>query len=880
MASFSRRHGREVALQALYGTEVGKRQPDELLTELLAREDTSEGRAFVRDLVFGTLENEGESDALIGPLLEGWTLDRLPTIDRIILRMSAFELRHRKETDPAVVINEAVELAKKFSTEDSGRYVNGVLAGPRTGMRRRSAKRGPGIGRVVGRVFKTLAVLLLFAVLLFVGVVAGIVASYSRNLPDINRMADYQPSRSTRVFSRNGIALANLYRENRVWLPIDRIPVRVRNAFIATEDAHFYQHHGIDFGGIARAAIADYRHQHLQGASTITQQLARKLFLTNEVSAARKIQEALLAMEIERYYTKDEILERYLNIMFFGAGAYGIEAAAHTYFGTDVNGLKLGQSAMLAGLLAAPSDYSPYVNMDHAKQRQRHVLERMVDAGFITRAQAEQAERAPLGLLKERPQGLQSYRYPYFTTYVTHLLEQQFGTQATFEGGLQVYTTLDPTMQDIAQDAVTWGIDRAKAEGIGAHQGALVAIKPSTGEILAMVGGATPFSLKNQFNRAWQAHRQPGSSFKAYVYTAEIDAGHPPTTIVEDTPVSYPMGDGTRWAPMDDDNRFLGAITLRYALAQSRNVVAVKLAQDIGIDRVVEYAHRMGVTAPLDPTLSLALGSSGVSPLDQAAGFATLANQGVHIPPSPIRLVRDSIGTPVLDNTFPQQNEVVSAGVAYVMTSMLESVIKEGTGYPNAEIGRPAAGKTGTTSSFRDAWFVGYTPDLVAAVWIGNDDYSRMNESYGGNIPARIWARFMKKALEKVKPRDFVLPVGEVHKVRLCGTGKDEVFLAGTEPQHTCGTPDDEPDPSTTTRRRHRLRAYDPAPLGPAVPLAAARGSAATLTAASMPRTPASVAPLTPPPDVVSDGQNFVRLDEPAGAPAAPTSAPVPPTKR
>jgi penicillin-binding protein 1A len=723
-------------------------------------------------------------------------------------------------------------------------------------MRRRQVRRGGGVGRVVGRIFKTLAVLVLFAVLLFVGVVAGIVASYSRNLPDINRMADYQPSRSTRVFARNGMQLANLYRENRTWLPIDRIPVRVRNAFIATEDAHFYQHHGVDFGGIARAALADYRHQRLQGASTITQQLARKLFLTDEVTAARKIQEALLAMEIERYYTKDEILERYLNIMYFGSGAYGVEAAAHTYFGTDVGRLTLAQSALLAGLLAAPSDYSPYVSLPHAKERQHHVLDRMVEAQFITRAAADNAKRASLHLLGERPQGLTSYRYPYFTTYVTHLLEAQFGTQATFEGGLQVNTTLDPALQDAAQDAVTWGIDRAKAEGIGAHQGALVAIKPSTGEILAMVGGATPFSLTNQFNRAWQAHRQPGSSFKAYVYTAEIDAGHPPTTIVEDTPVSYPMGDGTRWAPMDDDNRYLGAITLRYALAQSRNVVAVKLAQDLGIDRVVEYAHRMGVTAPLDPTLSLALGSSGVSPLDQAAGFATLANQGVHIPPSPIRMVRDSIGTPVLDNTYPQQTEVISAGVAYVMSSMLESVIKEGTGSPNADIGRPAAGKTGTTSSFRDAWFVGYTPDLVAAVWIGNDDYTRMNESYGGNIPARIWARFMKKALANVKPHDFVLPVGEVHKVRLCGTGKEEVFLSGTEPERTCGTVD---DTTPTTPRRSRKRAYEPAPLAPAVAKIAA------------PRTPPSVAPVGPPPNAVGDGQTFVRLDgEATSAPAAP----------
>jgi len=736
--------------------------------------------------------------------------------------------------------------------------VSRALARPRAAARRKAAKRGSGGGgawRLIGRIVKTLAVLMVFAVLLFAGIVAGLVASYSRNLPDINRMADFQPSRSTRVYARNGMLLANLYRENRTWVPIDRIPVRVRNAFIATEDKNFYQHHGVDFGGIARAALADYRHQHLQGASTITQQLARALFLSNEVSYSRKIQEALLSMEIERFYTKNEILERYLNLIYLGAGAYGVEAAAHTYFGTDLGHLTLGQTAMIAGINAAPSDYSPYVSLERAKERQHHVLDRMVESGYVTRAQANAAENAPLHLIGERPQGLQSYRYPYFTTYVTHLLEQQFGSQATFEGGLQVNTTLDPAMQDAAQEAVSWGIGRAIAEGIGAHQGALVAIRPSTGEILAMVGGATPFSLTNQFNRAWQSHRQPGSSFKAYVYTAEVDAGHPPTTIVEDTPVSYPMGDGTRWAPQDDDMRYLGSMTLRYALAQSRNVVAVKLAQDLGIDRVVEYAHRMGVTAPLDPTLSLALGSSGVSPLDQAAGYATLANQGVHIPPSPIRIVRDSLGTPVLDNTYPQQTEVVSAGVAYVMTSMLESVIKEGTGYPNAEIGRPAAGKTGTTSSFRDAWFVGYTPDLVAAVWIGNDDYSRMNESYGGNIPARIWARFMKQALAKVKPHDFVLPVGEVHKVRLCGTGKDEVFLAGTEPERTCGTPDDG-TPSATRRRN----AYEPPPLAP-VPIAKA----------VMPRTPPSIAPLTPPPDTIGDGQTFVRLDsEATSAPAAP----------
>ncbi len=700
------------------------------------------------------------------------------------------------------------------------------------------------------RIVRAVALLALFGVLLGVGIVAGIVASYSRNLPDINRMADYQPSRSTRVFARNGQQLANLYTENRIWVPIAQIPVPVRNAFIATEDQHFYQHHGVDPGGILRAAVADWRHERFQGASTITQQLARRLFLSDEVSYARKIQEILLAIEIERYYTKDEILERYLNIIYFGSGAYGVQAAAHTYFGTDVGHLSIGQAAMLAGMPAAPSDYSPFVSIGHAKERQSHVLERMVASGFITQEQAEAERARPLGLIAERSQGLQSYRYPYFTTYVTHLLESQFGTQATFEGGLQVYTTLDPRMQQLGEEAVNWGITQAKSEGIGARQAALVAIRPSTGEILTMVGGAGGFSLSNQFNRAWQARRQPGSSFKAYVYTAAIDSGMPPTATVDDSPISYPMGDGTRWAPQDDDHSYLGPITLRYALAQSRNVVAVKLAEQLGVDRVIEYARRMGVKSPLEANLSLALGTSGISPLDQAAGYATLANAGIHIDPSPIRIVRDSYGSPVLDNSYPQQTEVVSAGTAYIVTSMLTSVINEGTGYPNAQIGRPAAGKTGTTSDYRDAWFVGFTPDLVTAVWIGNDDYHRMNESYGGNIPARIWARFMKAALAKTPKHDFVLPSQEVRRVTLCDSGKPEVFLTATAPARTCGD-GATPSPYVTTVRKT------------AFTKAAAPDDAAIATPAA-PKDPA------PPRDAVGDGTTFQTLEADPKAPPTP----------
>jgi len=644
------------------------------------------------------------------------------------------------------------------------------------------------------RIVRGLLVTLLLIVLFCAGLVAGIVASYSRNLPDISRMADYQPARSTRIFARDGTLLASVYKENRVWVPIARIPRIVREAFVANEDHNFYYHHGVDFAGIIRAALADLTHQQIeQGASTITQQLARGLFLSDKVSISRKIQEALLAMEIERYYTKDEILERYLNLIYLGADAYGVDAASHTYFGKSVGKLTLGQAAMLAGLPAAPSDYSPFVSIRLARDRQQHVLLRMVDSGYITQAQASAAYAAPLGLVPVRPTGLQGYAYPYFTTYALAQLNQIFGANVVKEAGLQVTTTLDPRLQQLAQDAVDWGIRQGRAEGIGAHEGALVAIRPSTGEILAMVGG-THFSLDNQFNRAWQAHRQPGSSFKAYLYTAAIDEGITASSTMDDTPVSYPMGDGTSWSPHDDDNSYMGAITLRTALALSRNVVAVKLADRIGLDRVIQYAHRMGVTSPLEANLSLALGSSGITVLDQATGYATLANQGVHETPTAFRTVRDSLGNIVLDDRSPQANEAVSAGTAYIVTSMLEDVIKRGTGYPNAVIGRPAAGKTGTTSSFRDAWFVGYTPDLAVAVWIGNDDYSRMNESYGGDIPARIWARFMKAALAHVPPHDFDFPGDEVVRVASCG-GVTDVYLIGTQPTQNCSRPLPPPTP-------------------------------------------------------------------------------------
>jgi penicillin-binding protein 1A len=700
--------------------------------------------------------------------------------------------------------------------------------------KRRKRKGPPGSQKSWLRGFLICALL---AVLFIAGLIAGMVAAYSRNLPDISRLADYQPESSTRIFARDGTLLASVYKENRTYVPLSRIPVVVREAVIANEDHNFYYHHGVDFGGIVRAGFADLTHQEFQGASTITQQLARKLFLNDQVSISRKIQEALLAIEIERYYTKDEILERYLNIVYLGSGAYGVDAAAHTYFGESVENLDVGQAAMIAGVIAAPSDYSPFVNLSLARDRQRHVLDRMVESGYVTQAQADNAASAPLGLAKERAPGLQGYLYPYYTTYVIEQLEKLFGKQAVEEGGLQVYTALDPRMQQEAQESIDWGLQRAKSWGIHADEAALVSIRPSTGEIVAMVGGKG-FSLDNQFNRAWQARRQPGSSFKLYVYTAAIDSGMPANTIIDDSPVSYPMGDGTMWSPMDDDDRFLGDVTLRTALELSRNVVAVKLADRIGLDKIIDYAHRMGVTSQLEPNLSLALGSSVVTPLDQATGYATIANQGIHIDPSAIRLVKDSLGNPVLDDQYPQANEVVSSGTAFIITTMLEDVINHGTGYPNAIIGRPAAGKTGTTSDFRDAWFVGFTPDLVTAVWFGNDDYTRMTEAYGGGVPAMTWAHFMKQALVGVAKHDFTMPADQVVRLAGCSRGY-EYYLISTQPTSGgCGTRiDTAQDPEATD-----------------VPAAT---------------DPPSSAAATPPPNSVGDGTHYIKLDSPSAAPTA-----------
>ncbi len=644
-------------------------------------------------------------------------------------------------------------------------------------------------------IVSALLFLIAIAVVGTAAAILAVVGAYGQNLPDVSSLSIIQPTSPTVIIARDGTMLARLYDRYKVYVPITQIPQVMREAMVATEDERFYSHHGVDMRGIVRAALANYRHEAItQGASTITQQLARKLFLSDRQTLTRKIQEALLAMEIERQYSKDEILERYLNLVYFGAGAYGVQAASHAYFGRDVSALTLPEAAMLAGLVAAPTLYSPYNDLQSAKDRQRHVLDRMVASGYITREQADDAAAQKLNFIGASDNGIQSYRFPYFTTYVIAELVKEFGYERIYRGGLTIVTTLDPKLEAIAQTSVTDGVAAGREAGFGMHQGALVAEDPRSGEILAMIGGVG-FSPKSQFNRAWQARRQPGSSFKGYVYSAAVDKGVPISSIYLDAPVTYAAGDGSDYKPLDDDHRYLGAITLRKAFELSRNIVAVRLADDIGIDTVIDYAHRMGITEDLEPDLSLALGTAVVSPLEMVSGYSTIANGGIYTPPQGIRFITDQYGQTIVDNRYPERRAALSPGAAYIMTTMMEGVIQEGTGYPNAIIGRPAAGKTGTTSDFRDAWFVGFVPQLAAAVWVGNDDYSRMYESYGGNVPARTWAHFMKAALKRMPVQQFGPMPSDVEKVRICSDsrrappgvyGRSEYFLNGTAPLAYC----------------------------------------------------------------------------------------------
>ncbi|MCR4427303.1 MAG: penicillin-binding protein 1A [Firmicutes bacterium] len=662
------------------------------------------------------------------------------------------------------------------------------------------------------------ALIFVFLVLVGVGAAAGILAGYLRNAPSVEDV-EVRPNLPTTVYDVNGQVISKYMIENRVLVPLRDMPDHLIQAVIAVEDHNFYQHHGISVRRILGALWADIKNLSPdQGGSTITAQLARNVFLSHEKTINRKIWEALYAFQLERRYTKDEILEFYLNYVYFNHGAYGVEAASQVFFGKHVGDLTLGEAALLAGVVNGPEVFSPYKNLEASLRRRKIVLGRMVDVGYITEDQARQAAEEPVRLVGLKPRESVAR---YFSYMVRDYLLSKYGREMVYSGGLTVRTTLDLSMQRAAERAFASLLPTGRTETRGSTtltypQSALVALDADTGEIRALVGGRG----EDEYNRAIRAERSPGSCIKPFVYAAAIDSGYTPATVVVDEPIEFPQYDGTVWAPQNYTKTFLGPLTLRQALEQSINVVAIKLTDALTPRKVIDYAKRMGITTLVesgpknDVVLSLALGglTRGVTPLELAEAYSSLANLGMKVKPYFILEVRDRNGV-LLESGRPQKDIVMDERTAYILTDMMKGVITSpnGTGR-RANIGRPAAGKTGTADSNTDAWFVGFTPDLVTAVWIGEDQTREMNYpkigKIGSSLAAEVWGKFMKDALLGVPPRDFPVPSGIVQGVRVCTESgllatdlcppakvTTEKFIAGTEPVAECDVHKPSPPP-------------------------------------------------------------------------------------
>ncbi len=739
-----------------------------------------------------------------------------------------------------------------------------------------------------------------------IGFVAGLatVGYLLQDLPPITGLHEYQPSLVTRVYSADKQVIGQFFVERRILVPLEKIPRYLVNAVVANEDARFFEHRGLDFIGIARAAITNLVSGKIrQGASTITQQLARSLFLSPKRDFERKAKEALLALKMEQILGKEQILELYLNQIYFGHGAYGVQSAAQTYFGKDVGQLTLAEAAYLAGLPKGPADYSPYYHPEASKKRQATVLRRMVEERFITTTEAEgaMAEAVPFRRqTRDEPA-------PYFVEHIRQRLMATYGEAMVYKGGLQVYTTVSLPEQQVAttvlqeglrqldkrqgyrgplrrgvspdefsakrvsggasadaplrpgeiieavvakveKDDLTvlargltgriaagdlmWARRRLKGPDPIKHvkdtgaktpgelfkvgdvievsvkkmvgdvaqmtleqtplvEGALVALDPRTGAVRAMIGGYD--FQRSEYNRATSARRQPGSAFKPMIYAAAINQGLSPGTPIVDSGVVYNENDPDLvWRPENYDQKFEGLITLRASLAQSRNAATVRLLEKIGINPVLDLAQNLGITSPLANDLTLALGSSGVTLQELTAAYGTFFNQGIRLEPYSIESVLDSNGQ-VLETHVPDPRAVMTKESAYLITNMMEDVIQRGTGQAAKGMGRPLAGKTGTTNDFTDAWFVGGAPNLVTGVWVGFDEIRTLGDRESGAREALpIWMNYMKAALEPLPVVPFAMPEGIVEvKIDpatglLAPEGSDqgtvEVFLKGTEP--------------------------------------------------------------------------------------------------
>jgi len=604
----------------------------------------------------------------------------------------------------------------------------------------------------------------------------------------------YYPG-SSQVFDQNGQFYAKLGTE--IYQPVDisDIPETFINAIISAEDDRFYDHIGIDLRALFRALWYDIRNQSLgQGGSTITMQVAKNLYLPFDKTIIRKLTEMFYALKLERVYSKDEILEMYLNRAFFGHGTYGIGAAANFYFGKKPADLTLSESALLAGILPGPEIYSPYRNMEDATWRRNLILNRMVELKRITPEEAEQAKQEPIKLAGMKAPGRPA---PYFMDYVYQEIVARFPDGKTWlqQGGLKIYTTLDPQTQQAAEYALKTGYKTKQWQdnGVTQPQGAIVALEPNSGAIKAMVGGLN--YQETQFNRITSAKRQPGSAFKPFVYGTALENGLTAATLMSIEPKSYQNGSEV-YTPTDSQKFDSAMLTAREALACSSNVVAVELGYRLGPESVASFAARLGITTELEPNLSLPLGTSEITPLELAAAYAAFANGGAKVQPYCVTRI-ETLDGQVLAEQKPKREQVLDARIAYIVTDMLRDVIKgNGTaGHLNGRPGRPAAGKTGTSQNNKDAWFVGYTANLVGLVYLGPDRGQKGLPAGAGALAAPVWATFMEKALMGVPVVDFEKPAGLVERAVCNETGllstavcpnHNEYFIAGTDPTVFC----------------------------------------------------------------------------------------------
>lgn len=593
------------------------------------------------------------------------------------------------------------------------------------------------------------------------GVTAGVLLSLTRDLPQIQSLEEFKPSAITRVYSSDQILLAELFIERRQPVQLEQIPVYLKTALLTTEDRKFYRHSGIDVKGILRAAYKNIIRRRLsEGASTLTQQLAKTLFLTPRKTFMRKLKEAVLSLQLERRYTKDEILQLYLNQIYLGSGAYGVASAADIYFDKKVDELNLAECALIAGLPKAPSRYSPLVNPELAIRRRNVVLDQMRNVGKIDEAAYKAAVNTPF---IETKKNNGNSKATYFVKYIQHELENTLGENLVYKGGLTVYTTLVGRHQRTAESAVTEGLEdltiRMQHNGVQniKPQAALVALDLLTGGIVAMVGGRP--GTKESFNRAVSASRQPGSAFKPIVYALAVERGFRQDQLLLDAPVVFHNAyQQTDWQPENFSQSYAGEVTMRWALAHSKNIPAVRLIEKLGPSSVVQFAHTLGISTDLEPNLSLALGTSETKLIELTSAYSAFANGGNLIRPYGILEIRNDEGETIWQ-AEPEQRIAMSRSTAAIITDMLTAVVKEGTGRNAGNLFGPLAGKTGTTNDYRDALFIGYSPTTITGVWVGNDDASTLGPNETGSRAALpIWRDFMKRVLEEQPPSYFDIP--------------------------------------------------------------------------------------------------------------------------